>query len=267
MKKILFSLIILVFFLSGCESKEKEVFTYGLSKSTFESYYDTYYQIQDGEHDEVVFRVSPKHTYETSNAMVNVSVYVQYVFNYDIVKEVMSGIIDLTKTTELRKPLLVGSNHQILGYTIDQPVGFVNTEVVITEESHTYTKPFELNESIPISDKQLSLSNLQSLMSMLSDYKLTLEDGFELMHTIDTTISMGEYVETTSESAKETYVKTPLYYHLETEDNELFMKDGVLYSYDGQFYLGKKLLDMYSVSESEALSNTLHMTQALDFES
>lgn len=268
MKKSILALFALLFFLSGCQKTEKEVFTYGLSKSSFESYYDVFYQIKPVEEQpSVSLRVSPKHAYQTDNAMVNVSIYIEYIFDYELVKEVMSGIINITETDELIKPLLVGSNHQIVGYTIDQAVGFVHTTETITAETHTYTEPFEETNGIKIEDKQDSLLQYQTLLEKLDEQEIIFSNGFKVTQTMDMTVSVGEYVETTRESAVEVFEASSGYYYLTADNNELIVQQDLLYSFEGQFYNSKRLVEKEIITTAEFNALTLHLNEAFNFES
>ena len=268
MKKSIWVLFALMLLLSGCQQQEKEVLTYGLSKSSFESYYDVYYQIKPVDDTSAVsFRVSPKYEYQTDNAMVNVSIYIEYVFNYELVQEVMSGIINITETDEMIKPLLVGSNHQIVGYTIDQAVGFINTTETITAETHTYTKPFEETDEIKIEDKQNSLLQYQTLVEKLDEQKVIFSNGFKLTQTMDMTLSIGSSVETTTESMTEVYEELSNYYYLSANHNELIVDGNRLYSFEGDYYNLKRLLETEPITAAEFGLQTLHLKEAFEYES
>ena len=146
-------------------------------------------------------------------------------------------------------------------------MGFLTQPKPITAETHTYTKPFEETDEIKIEDKQNSLLQYQTLVEKLDEQKVIFSNGFKLTQTMDMTLSIGSSVETTTESMTEVYEELSNYYYLSANHNELIVDGNRLYSFEGDYYNLKRLLETEPITAAEFGLQTLHLKEAFEYES
>src|SRR5690554_7374352 len=102
MRKIVVLMMMFLFIvLSGCEDEEitSDLINYDLEVESFESFFNIAYRIIPGDVNEIELTISTKQDYQMIDVDVKLSIYYEYVYDENIIKDRYQVDFNIIKTT------------------------------------------------------------------------------------------------------------------------------------------------------------------------
>ncbi|MFA5471451.1 MAG: hypothetical protein WC219_05330 [Acholeplasmataceae bacterium] len=258
MRKIVVLMMMFLFIvLSGCEDEEitPDLINYDLEVESFESFFNIAYRIIPGDVNEIEIKISTKEDYQMIDVDVEISIYYEYVYDENIIKDRHQVDINISETTyTYEKALEVGSNHQLVGLTVDDVDGYIKFSEDITIESKSYEAPYVVDD-IDVPDMQENLSVYDELKEKLNEADQKMSNNYRSVTTTTQEITMDyetfEIVQTATVDA----LKDPFYLKMSDDVSDLIITthqdQSLMYSWDGEYYIDHKMLTYTMLSDED----------------